>query len=246
MTGKADSQRTLEMLEQANLFIIPLDQSRIWYRYHRLFAELLRQRFQVTETISKSALHRSASQWFAGEGLFPEAIHHTLVGADWDCAAELISDQRTLMLRRGELITLLGWFKSLPEEVIPPHPLLCRDYGWSLMLTGQLEAAAPYLDCAELALQGADAQVGQVMVAQAYLARTRGDYPRAIALSKQALELVAENDILHRGLVTFTLGFSLFSAGHIAEAEPVLLEACEAARASGNDYARQTALSLLR
>ena len=83
------------------------------------------------------------------------------------------------------------------------------------------------------------------MVAQAYLARVRGDYPRAIAVSKQALEFIAENDILQRGLVTFTLGFALFSVGQLAEAEPVLLEACEAARASGNDYARQTVLGLL-
>lgn len=76
VTEKTDSQHTLEMLEQANLFIIPLDQSRTWYRYHRLFAELLRQRLQVTETISESALHRSASRWFADEGLFAEAIQH--------------------------------------------------------------------------------------------------------------------------------------------------------------------------
>lgn len=239
------SQAILESLEHSNLFIIPLDQSRQWYRYHRLFAELLRQRLQVTETISENALHRSASQWFANEGLLPEAIHHALAGAYWDQAAELIGGQTTLMLRRGELITLLGWLKSLPEEVIRARPHLCGDYGWALMLTGQLDGAKLYLDCAERALQSSTEELGQIMVAQAYLARIRGDYPRAIALSKQALEFVAEEDILHRGLVTFTLGFSLFSAGHLAEAEPALLKACEAARASGNDYARQTALGLL-
>jgi LuxR family maltose regulon positive regulatory protein len=101
------------------------------------------------------------------------------------------------------------------------------------------------LDCAERASQGNDEHLGQVIVAQAYLARSRGDYPRAIALSKQALELVAETDILHRSLVTFTLGFALLNAGHLTEAEQALLEACEAARASGNDYARLTALGLL-
>ncbi len=240
-----DSQTILEYLEHSNLFIIPLDQSRNWYRYHRLFVELLRQRLQVTESISANALHHLASQWFADEGLFPEAIHHALTGEDWDRAADLVGDQAILLLRRGELVTLLGWFKSLPEEVILTRPHLCGNYGWALMLTGQLDAAAPYLDCAERALQSNTGELGQIMVAQAYLARVRGDYPRAIALSKQALEFVAENDILHRGLVTFTLGFSLVSVGHIAEAEPVLLVACEAARASGNDYARQTALGLL-
>ena len=245
VTGKTNSQYLLELLERANLFILPLDQSRQWYRYHRLFAELLRQRLQVSESISANELHRSASQWFANEGLFPEAIHHALAGLDWERAADLIGNQSTLMLRRGELMTLLGWFKSLPEDVIRARPHLCSDYGWALMLTGQLDDAAVHLDCAERALQGKDDELGQIMVAQAYLARIRGDYPRAIALSKQALEFVAKDDTLHRGLVTFTLGFSLFGAGHFVEAEPVLLEACEAARASGNDYARQTALGLL-
>jgi len=142
-------------------------------------------------------------------------------------------------------VTLLGWLKSLPEDVVRARPQLCRDYGWSLMLTGQLDAAAPYLDCAERALQGDENQLGQIMVAQAYLARVRGDYPRAVAISKQALQFIAKDDVLHRGLVTFTLGFALFNSGHLDEAVPALLDACEAARASGNDYARQTALGLL-
>jgi LuxR family maltose regulon positive regulatory protein len=245
VTEKTDSQHALEALEQANLFIVPLDQSRVWYRYHRLFAELLRQRLQVTEAISESALRRSASQWFANEDLTPEAIHHALAGADWDQAAGLVETHSVSMMRRGELVTLLGWLKSLPEDAIRARPQLCRDYGWSLMLTGQLDGVAPWLDSAERASQGNDSQLGQVLVAQAYLARVRGDYPRAVAVSKQALELIAEGDILHRSLVTFTLGFSLFNAGHLQEAESALLEACETARASGNDYARQTALGLL-
>jgi LuxR family maltose regulon positive regulatory protein len=245
VTQQKHSREMLQTLDQSNLFIIPLDQPRTWYRYHRLFAELLRQRLHFTETLSEKELHHLASQWFANEGLFSEAIYHALAGADWDRAADLISDNAVLMLRCGELMTLLGWLKSLPDETIYARPQLCRDYGWTLMLTGQLDAAAPYLDCAERASLGNDEQLGQAMVAQAYLARTRGDYPRAIALSKQALELVAETDVLHRSLVTFTVGFALLNAGHFAEAEQALLEACEAARASGNDYARQTALGLL-
>jgi LuxR family maltose regulon positive regulatory protein len=143
------------------------------------------------------------------------------------------------------LVTLLGWYKSLPEEVIRARPQLCRDYGWALTLTGQLEQAAPLLDCAVHTAQGNKKQLGQILVAQAYLVRVRGDYPRAIALSKQALELVAETDTLHRGLVLFTLGFAFLGIGQFAEAETVLIEACEFTRSSGNDYARLTALGLL-
>ncbi len=245
VTEKTDSQHTLEMLEQANLFIIPLDQSRQWYRYHRLFAELLRQRLQVTETISESALHRSASQWFANEGLFAEAIHYAIAGADWERAADLIGSQSDSLMKRGELMTLLGWLKSLPEEAIRSRPSLCGDYGWALTLTGQFESAAPLLDYAERVSQNDKEQLGQVIVAQAYLARSCGDYPRAVALSRQALELVAETDALQRGLIMFALGSALLGVGHFPEAESALIEACDLTCASGNDYARQTVLGLL-
>jgi LuxR family maltose regulon positive regulatory protein len=235
----------LETLEHSNLFIVPLDQSRQWYRYHRLFADLLRQRLQTAESISESALHCSASQWYANEGLFPEAIYHAIAGRDWEQAADLIGSQSDSLMKRGEVMTLLGWLKSLPEEVIRSRPSLCGDYGWALTLTGQFESAAPFLDCAEQAAQGNDEQLGQVLTAQAFLARSCGDYPRAVALSQRALELIAETDNLNRGLVLLTLGFALLGLGRFAEAEPVLIETCERARLSGNDYARQTALGLL-
>jgi LuxR family maltose regulon positive regulatory protein len=245
VSGRTDSRSLLENLEHANLFIIPLDQSYTWYRYHRLFAELLRQRLQTTGTISEKELHIRASQWCVKEELVPEAIQHALAACDWDRAAELIQEYSVSLLRRGELGTLLGWMKALPEKVIRSHPQLCRDYGWVLTLTGQLEAAKAPLDCAEKALQGEDERLGQVLVAQAYLARARGEYMQAIVLSKKALALIAESDILSRGLVTFTLGFAHFNAGQLAEAEQALLEASQLARASGNDFTRLTALGLL-
>ena len=116
----------------------------VWYRYHRLFVELLRQRLQVTEGISANTLHRLASHWFTKDELFSEAIQHALAGADWDRAAELIGNQSVDLFRRGELMTMLGWFKSLPEEVIRARPQLCGDYGWALTLTGQFEFSRAY------------------------------------------------------------------------------------------------------
>jgi LuxR family maltose regulon positive regulatory protein len=245
VAGRSGSRILLESLEHANLFIIPLDQSCNWYRYHRLFTELLRQRLQAAESISEPALHRLACDWYVNEGLFHEAIQHALAGADWERAAGLIQENSVHQLRRGELGTLLGWLKALPEQVIRSHPQLCRDYGWVLTLSGQLDAAGPYLDCAEKALQGEDERLGQVIVARAYLARARGDYLEAIELCRQALVLLKESDILSRGLTTFTLGFAHFNAGHLAEAEQALLEASHLARLSGNDFTRLTALGLL-
>ena len=245
VADRTDSGTLLEHLEHANLFIVPLDQSCTWYRYHRLFAELLRQRLQVTDRISENELHIHACQWFTGQRLIPEAIRHALAAHDWEQAAGLIQGYSESLLRLGELGTLLGWLKALPEQVIRMHPQLCRDYGWVLTLTGQLEAARPHLDCCERALQGDNEKLGQVIVAQAYLARARGDYLEAIELSKKGLALISGSDMLSRGLVTFTLGFAHFNAGHLAEAEQALQEASQLARASGNDFTRLTALGLL-
>ena len=235
----------LEHLEHANLFIIPLDQSCTWYRYHHLFAELLRQRLHAAGTFSENALHRSASQWFAGEGYSPEAIHHALAGADWDRAAELISGQSVSMLGRGELMTLLGWLKAFPDEVICARPELCRDYGWALTLTGRLDAADVYLKRAEEAARGNDALLGEILVAQAYNLRARGDNPQAIERARRALSLLPQTDSLSRGLVALTLGLAYWSCGNFREAEQAFLEVDQAAQQSGNHYARMTALTYL-
>ena len=100
VASRTGSAAVLDRLEHANLFIIPLDQSRTWYRYHHLFAELLRQRLHAAGKLVLNELHRLASQWYAAEGFFPEAIHHALAASDWDRAAALISENTVTMLRQ--------------------------------------------------------------------------------------------------------------------------------------------------
>jgi LuxR family maltose regulon positive regulatory protein len=160
-----DSQRILQTLDQSNLFVVPLDSSRSWYRYHHLFAELLSQRLRTTQAVSETEPHRRASEWFAAEGLLPEAIHHALAAADWERAADLIGGESITMLRRGELSTLLGWLKALPDEAVYKRPELSRDCGWALTLTGQLDAAEPFLRRAEASAGGDDALLGTILVA---------------------------------------------------------------------------------
>jgi LuxR family transcriptional regulator, maltose regulon positive regulatory protein len=242
---RTGSQNLLERLEHANLFIVPLDQSLKWYRYHHLFAELLRQRLRITETISEKELHRGASRWFAAEGYFPEAIQHALAAADWEMAARLISSSTENMLRSGELATLLGWINALPDEEICRLPQLCRDYGWALSLTAQLDAADTYLQRAEAAAQGDDALLGTILVAQAYNLRVRGDDERAIERARGALLLLPEADHLSRGLVALTLGLIQWNRGNLLEAERAFLEVDRAALQSRNHYARMSALTYL-
>ncbi|OGO29474.1 MAG: hypothetical protein A2Z16_12015 [Chloroflexi bacterium RBG_16_54_18] len=245
VADRLDSTLLLDRLEHANLFIIPLDQSRTWYRYHHLFAELLRQRLHSSEARSENEFHRRASQWFASQGLFAEAIHHALAASDWTQAAKLISDNSVMMLRRGELMTLLGWLKLLPDEVICQHPQLCRDYGWALTLTGQLDAADSYLRRAEAAVQGDEALLGEILVAQAYNLRMRGDTLQAIERARRAQAFLPMEDHLSRGLAALTLGLAHWNYGSFGEAEQAFLEVDRAAQLSRNHYARMTALSYL-
>lgn len=245
VTRQRHSREMLDMLGHSNLFIVPLDPSHTWYRYHRLFAELLRQRLRASETLSERELHDLAGQWFAAEGLLPEAIHHAVAAPDWDRAAELVGTTTAAMLSSGELVTLLGWFKSLPDEVVYARPSLCRDYAWALTLTGQLEAAGPYLRQAETTVRDDDALLGTILVAQAYNLRARGDNRQAIACAQRALALLPQTDPLSRGLVALTLGLAHYTYGSLREAEQAFIEVDHAAQQSQNRYARMTALAYL-
>ena len=245
VVNRTGSRDLLDHLEHANLFIFPLDQSRTWYRYHRLFAELLRQRLHATDTLSENKLHRLASQWFAAEGLIPEAIHHALEASDWDRAAALISDNSVPMLRNGELITLLSWLKALPNEVIFTRPELCQNYGWVLTLTGQLDAADVYLQQAESIAQDDETLLGPILVARSYHLRVRGDIPSAIDYARRALSILPQTDALSRGLAALTLGLAYWNTGDFQESERAFLEVSRAAQQSGNHYARMTALTYL-
>ena len=245
VAGRSGSAALLERLEHANLFIIPLDQSRTWYRYHQLFAELLRQRLHATAALAENELHRLASGWFAAQGFLPEAIHHALAACDWEQAADLIRDNSVMLLRRGELITLLGWLKSLPDEVVYELPELCRDYGWALTLTGQLDAAESYLCQAEATVAVDDPLLGTILVAQAYNLRARGDNLLAIESAQRALSLLPQADYLSRSLVALTLGLAHWNLGEYREAEQAFMEVDQAAQQSRNHYARMTALTYL-
>ena len=244
-----DSDRMLRTLEQANLFIIRLDESRQWYRYHRLFMDLLRQQMNTTHMKQLiPLLHARASQWYERAGLVSDAVHHAFTGNDINRAATLIFDASEITLKNGEVTTLLGWLKELPDEKVRNHPYLCLNFGWALTLTGQFGAAASYLERASQMVQDTQndpAFLARLFVAQAYLARSRGDYQRAIELSEKVLSFLPKTEFLQRSLVGLTLGLAYAAIGNLPEAEHALIIANEASLQSGNQYVRLTALSLL-
>ena len=240
VAGRDDSEQVLLSLEHDNLFIVPLDASRQWYRYHHLFTDLLRHRLRRSKAQDVGPSHSLASAWYEANGYPADAVHHALAGEDWDRAARLVHAVTGDLLKHGQVATLLGWFDRLPDDVVRSSPHLCLDYGWPLLLAGRLDAAESLLNGAEQQAPPAPQFLGQIAAAQAFLARARGDARRSAELSQRALSLLAEDDLVTRSVVAVNLGLAYWHVGRMTEAEAVLKEARSAALGSGNDYARLT------
>jgi LuxR family maltose regulon positive regulatory protein len=246
VTGRSDSHKILLALERANLFIVPLDESRQWYRYEHLFADLLQHQLGVVSGAKDvSILHARASQWHEINGFPADAVHHAIAAQDWERAVTLIRDASDTLMRHGEVTTLLSWIQALPDEVTHTHLELSKDYSWALILTGQIDAAESYLGYAKQAAEGEPTLLGEIIAMQAYIARAQGDDHRTIELSEQALSLLPQGNLEVRCIVALNLGIAQWHSGHLAEAEQALNEANHAGQQSGNDYVRANALSLL-
>jgi LuxR family maltose regulon positive regulatory protein len=233
----AYSQLLLEELERANLFIVPLDNERGWYRYHHLFAEVMRGRLisgATAETIM--ALHHRASLWYERHGLIAEAIQHALAAGEAERAASLIEQASWSLLGRGEARTLHRWLDALPVETVRTRPRLCLAYAWIFALLEQAEAIEPCLLDAETALANpashppeqpaeVDAILGQIATLRAEIALNREDIPVALELCRQALELLPADNLMLRGVATYFLGHGQRRAGQMVQAERVYAEA---------------------
>jgi LuxR family maltose regulon positive regulatory protein len=242
---RKDSREMLLHLENTNLFLVPLDESRSWYRYHRLFDDLLRHRLRIEAADLVPTLHQRASQWYEAAGYLADAVHHALAGADWQRAATLIAALGDTMMKRGEVSTLLRWCGAVPDREMRTRPQLCLDYSWALILAGQLDAAESYLEPAQAYAQDAPALLGAIAVAQVHIARIRGDDRLTIELSKRALGLLPEDDYAARSVVAINQGIAHWNSGRLEEAERALREAERAGQRSGNHYARLVALGFL-
>jgi LuxR family maltose regulon positive regulatory protein len=239
VTGREDSRDLLLHLERANLFLVPLDAAREWYRYHRLFGDLLVHRLRLEHEEQLPELHRRASRWYADHGYPSDAVRHALSAEDWESASGLIvSGLSGALLSRGEVLTVRRWCRAFPEGELHTRPQLCLDYAWTLILTEQFDDAEPCLAVVEEAGQanGNRTWLGGVATARAHMARVRGDGAAALAFSERALALLPEDDLSSRSIVAVNLGIAQWYRGRLAEAEVALAEAQRAAHASGNAH----------
>jgi LuxR family maltose regulon positive regulatory protein len=250
LTDAETGQATLEYLERNNLFLIPLDDQRRWYRYHHLFADVLRHRLQEEQPDRVAELHRRASAWYAAERLVGEAVHHALAGRDFERAARLIESVAGDMLRRGSSVSLVRWLDAMPEETVRARPRLCLVRGWTYFV-GPALSLENADEWAQLALRTASANgslepglSGEAAALQAMVAVTRGEVARSRELARQALDDLPL-DSPWRSAVTFCLGTTHFESGDMAAAAHVLSEALRLSQAEGAHYIQYAAASFL-
>jgi LuxR family maltose regulon positive regulatory protein len=244
VTGEGGSQKMLERLDKENLFVIPLDEERRWYRYHHLFAEMLRHQLHGGRPDPVPDLHRRAAEWCEQNGLVDEAIKHALAAGDAERAARLVEGAASEMLGRGEVSLLVGWVEALPDELVRSQASLCIPYAWALLITGHLEDAEERTRDAERAAN-TGALSGEATALRANLIRARGDVPGSIELSRESLELIPEDNFALRGVIFLNLGGAYWMTGDLKAAKEALAEASAASRRAGNTYVALVAMRML-
>jgi LuxR family maltose regulon positive regulatory protein len=248
-TSQLSSQQILSYLEQANLFIIPLDDERRWYRYHHLFSDFLRNRLEKTVSPAVvTGLHRRAAAWYEQNDLVAEATGHALAIADVSRATRLIERRGRSLLNRSELTTLLGWLEVLPGEMVRSRPRLSLFHAWALVLTGQFEAVEARLADLEQRSHGVSKGEGTVEIPgeataiRATLAYFRRDLPQAITLFRQTLDQLPEENLFLRGAVAMSLATAYILSGDLAGARGAFEQGATIHQANDNLYMTLIAL----
>jgi LuxR family maltose regulon positive regulatory protein len=217
-----DGQSILDYLERANLFIVPLDDDRNWYRYHRLFADLLQKQLLQKQPGHVGELHKRASLWFDKKGFYEAAITHALATRDYEFAADLLEQNIPVMLGRGENLSLIEKiFAKLPEEFVRDRPILSIQQIWGMVFTGRLDEAEQKFRQVENKPGIANDKLisGHIALIRALIANIRGDMGSAIALAHRADELLPPDDMVVRGMILFILGNGYLEVGNLNQAE---------------------------
>jgi LuxR family transcriptional regulator, maltose regulon positive regulatory protein len=239
VTGEENGNARLEALQRGNFFVIPLDDKRNWYRYHHLFADVLRMHLMAEQPDQLSALHRRASEWYERNGLRSDAIHHALAAEDFERAATLVEVAVPEMRRnrQGATVRELGWLKALPDELVRFRPVLCVDYAYALFAGGELESVEARLRDAE---QWLDTKldmldrpeipaVGMVVVDEEEFGRlpsmiallraaqalARGDMPETAKNARRVLDLAPKDAHLMLGGAASSLGLVAWASGDL-------------------------------
>ncbi len=256
VTGQEKGNVRLEALEHGNFFVVALDDTRHWYRYHHLFAEVLSAHLLAEQPDQVATLHRRASEWYEQQGSAVDAIRHALAAADFARAADLVELGVLAMLRSRQEATLLDWLKVLPDEVLRCRPVLSVAYAHVLLSSGEREGVEERLRDAErwldttaemrgLASAPAATMVvvdeeefghlpATIAIARAGLALTRGNVPGTVTYARRALDLAPEDAHLTRGSAAALLGLASWTSGDLEAAHRSYADGIASLQKAGN------------
>src|SRR6266700_3322453 len=247
LNPSVSGQATLEYIEHANLFLVPLDNERRWYRYHQLFADLLRQRLQQRNASSTgdevrdvTELHSRASVWYEDHGLSIEAFHHAAAANDVARAERLIEGEGMPLQFRGAVAPVLNWLESLPKTALDARPSLWVTYASTLLFSGKNTAVEQKLQAAEAALAAAVPDdrtqdlVGRIASMRATLAVIQHDVETIVAQSRRALEYLHPDNLPVRTATTWTLGYAYQLQGDRAAASQAYTEVISTGKSFGD------------
>ena len=244
VTGNPDSERLLQRLERENAFVIALDSRREWYRYHHLFAELLRHELARTHPGLVVELHRRASEWYRDAEAIHESIEHVTAAGDFGDAIELITTHWYEFLQRGRQETVASWIDQLPSETVLHDPNLCLTKAWLAVNTGRLDEVDRWIEAAGGAaaeqprseeLPPLESGVASLRAIHRYMS---GNVSAAVAAGRRALDLERGGAASPwRPVGCPVLGLSLHWQGEREDAIQTLTEAVRIARANGNHLA---------
>ncbi|HEY6743929.1 MAG TPA: LuxR C-terminal-related transcriptional regulator [Lapillicoccus sp.] len=255
VTGRSDGQSMLEALERENLFVVPLDDARRWYRYHHLFADALQARLLGGQAHRVGDLHAAASRWLVENGLLTDAVGHAIASGDHGYAADLVELALPDLRRRRQDRTLRGWLVALPDAVVRRRPLLATFLAWSRLSEGDVGGVEPWLDAAEVALDPTprstipttgplaeaarerEAEIrslpAMIAVYRASVAQARGDVDHTVAHARRALALAGPEDHFPRGAAAGFAGLAAWAAGDLRTAVDTFTEAVASLHAAG-------------
>jgi len=250
VTGRPGSQALLEQAERAGLFVVPLDQVRGWWRYHHLFADLLRARLQAEQPGRVPELHRKAAAWYAGRGLADDAIRHAAAAGEMAWAARLIEQHYDeVFYLRSEGATVQRWLSALPADLVRTRPRLLLARAFLALISGRLEAVEPLLDAAQRAYAGAadepfEPTIGRarsmlvnvpalIAICRGFLAQFRGDADATMAFASQVMAEADEGQWRLSSTARGFLAAGEWLHGRLDEAERAFMASIDEWRAAG-------------
>ncbi len=251
VTGQGASREYLHYLENNNLFLVSLDEERTWYRYHALFAELLKNQLLQAEPERVDELHERAADWYQKNGFIQKAVEQAFQISDSSKVSKLIEKHAMPMLYQGEVSTVVGWFDRLPESLVQASPMLCIEKAWSLALVHRqrrTEEVQQALQTADTALDLANADeklrnliAGYTASIQAFLMKSpalTGEKPEKwIEIAQKAQQLLPEGERAIRSVNYLNIGDGYAALGDLPAAERAFKQTLEEGVAGGDFYA---------